>query len=143
VGDAAGEVLAALGRGLVAASLADSESARPMFETALAGFQRLRTPLWAGQALAGLAWCDWVDGDLETARRRSEEVKKSGAMIGEQALVAAGLEGLARVATREGSEETAARLIGEAAQIRRESARPLPPYERAELADLAGTEAFS
>ena len=67
----------------------------------------------------------------------------SGATIGEQVLVASGVEGLARVAARQGDGASAARLVQEAAEIRRESARPLPPYERAALAEIAVTEAFS
>ncbi|MDN5747815.1 MAG: hypothetical protein L0H64_04760, partial [Pseudonocardia sp.] len=70
VGDAAGDVLAGLGRAQIAQIDGDAATARPLFEDAVRGLTRLGTPLWGGHALAGVAWCDWRDGLPDDAAER-------------------------------------------------------------------------
>jgi predicted ATPase len=136
IGDAAGQVLAALGRGVLARIRGDVESARPLFESAREGLHRLGTPLWAGQALAGIAWCDWREGLLDDAEQRYQDVRDAGERSGEPTLVALGLEGTAHIAVRRADRVSAGVAVARAADIRRRAARPAPPHERAELAAL-------
>jgi predicted ATPase/DNA-binding SARP family transcriptional activator len=136
VGDAAGVVLAGLGRALIAQIDGDAAAARPLFEEAARGLTRLGTPLWGGHALAGVAWCDWREGLLDDARQRYTQVHAAGTQYGEPTLVATGLEGLARAAAASGlADEAQARLI-EAAEVRRAAARPAPPHEQLEIDEL-------
>lgn len=136
VGDAAGVILAGLGRAQIAQIDGDAQAARAPFEEAVRGLTRLGTPLWAGHALAGVAWCDWRDGLLEEAAERYGQVHAAGETYGEPTLLATGLEGLARVAVaREDGEDAAARL-SEAADVRRVMARPAPPHEQVEIDEL-------
>ena len=138
IGDAAGEILAALGRGTAAQLAADAARARPFFETAYEGLLRLQTPLWAGQALAGLAWCDWRDGLLDDAEQRYRLVQEQGAAAGEAGLRATGIEGVARVVATRGHVEQARALVEQGRSLRRDAHRPAPPHEEAELAALLG-----
>jgi tetratricopeptide (TPR) repeat protein len=136
VGDAAGVILAGLGRALIAQIDGDAAAARPLFEEAVRGLTRLGTPLWGGHALAGVAWCDWREGLLDDARQRYTQVHAAGTQYGEPTLVATGLEGLARAAAASGlADEAQARLI-EAAEVRRAAARPAPPHEQLEIDEL-------
>jgi hypothetical protein len=96
-----------------------------------------------GLALAGLARCDELDELPELARSRYEQVRGIGDTAGEPHLVAAGLEGLARLAGRTGSDvvptgalDEARALLAQADQVRERGGRPRAPYERAELVDL-------
>jgi tetratricopeptide (TPR) repeat protein len=139
VGDAAGVVLAGLGRAQIAQLDGDSVTARPLFEEAERGLLRLGTPLWRGHALAGVAWCDWRDGLLEEAAERYEQVHAAGMQYGEPTLVATGLEGLARADAAKGQWAKAGARILQAADVRRAAARPAPPHEQAEL-DLLSTQ---
>jgi hypothetical protein len=43
------------------------------------------------------------------------------------------MEGLARVADMRGEHDRAVELVAQAADLRRASTRPAPPYERADL----------
>ncbi|SFO60610.1 Predicted ATPase [Geodermatophilus obscurus] len=133
VGDAAGVVLAGLGRAQIAQVEGDAASARPLFEEAVRGLTRLGTPLWGGHALAGVAWCDWRDGMLDDAAERYTQVHAAGHHYGEPTLLATGLEGLARVAAAVGQRAEAQARLDEAVEVRQASARPAPPHEQAEL----------
>jgi tetratricopeptide (TPR) repeat protein len=136
VGDAAGVVLAGLGRAQIAQIDGDAATARPLFEEAVRGLTRLGTPLWGGHALAGVAWCDWRDGLLEDAAERYTQVHAAGLRYGEPTLLATGLEGLARVAASVGQRNEAQARLNEAVDVRGASSRPAPPHERAELDGL-------
>jgi tetratricopeptide (TPR) repeat protein len=136
VGDAAGVVLAGLGRAQIAQIDGDATTARPLFEEAVRGLTRLGTPLWGGHALAGIAWCDWRDGLLDDTAERYSQVHALGQQYSEPTLLATGLEGLARVAASVGQREEAQARLDEAVEVRRASARPAPPHEQAELDDL-------
>ena len=136
IGDAAGEVLAALGRASLAQAAGDAAAARPLFEVAHDGLRRLQTPLWAGHALAGIAWCDWREGMLEESKQSYDQVRGAGEQSGEPTLVATGLEGLARVAAAGGDITQARDHLDRAAQVRVDATRPAPPHEAAELAEL-------
>jgi predicted ATPase/DNA-binding SARP family transcriptional activator len=138
VGDAAGVVLAGLGRAQIAQIDSDATTARPHFEEAVRGLTRLGTPLWGGHALAGVAWCDWREGLLEDAAMRYRDVQAAGRRYGEPTLLAAGLEGLARVAVATGQWDEAKALLNEASQIRKATARPAMPHEQVELDELLG-----
>jgi hypothetical protein len=111
----------------------DADAARPAFEDAARGLERLGTPLWAGHALAGVAWCDWRDGLLDDAADKYRQVHEAGGRLGEPTLVATGLEGLARVSAAESRNAEAAELLQQADQLRQAAARPAPPHERREL----------
>jgi tetratricopeptide (TPR) repeat protein len=136
VGDAAGVVLAGLGRGTIAQMDGDTSSARPLFEEAVRGLTRLGTPLWGGHALAGLAWCDWSDGLLDEAAERYARVHAAGEQYGEPTLVATGLEGLARVTVSSSQHEVAKARLRQAAGVRQAAARPAPPHEQREIDEL-------
>ena len=136
VGDAAGVVLAGMGRGTIAQIDGDASSARPSFEEAARGLTRLGTPLWGGHALAGLAWCDWRDGLVDDASERYARVQAAGDQYGEPTLVATGLEGLARVTVSSSQHEVAKARLRQAAGVRQAAARPAPPHEQRELDEL-------
>jgi tetratricopeptide (TPR) repeat protein len=136
VGDAAGEVLAQHGRGVMARVNGDTETARPLFQAAVTGLQRLRTPLFAGIALGGLAWCDLHEGLLEAAQDRYEQLLKDAETISDASLRATALEGLAHVAGLRGDQPKATAGLAEARELRIRAARPAPPHERRELAQL-------
>ena len=136
-------MLATYGYGLLARVSGDRAQARARYGAALAGFEELGTPVPAGLALAGLARCDELDELPEVARNRYEQVRGIGDTAGEPHLVAAGLEGLARLAGRTDSDvvpmaalDEARALLAQADQVRERGGRPRAPYERAELADL-------
>ncbi len=138
VGDAAGVVLASLGRGTIAQIDGAPVAARPLFEDAARGLTRLGTPLWSGHALAGVAWCDWRDGLLDEAVEKYAQVRAAGEQLGEPTLIATGAEGLARVAFSRNEALEAIRLLRQAAEVREAAARPAPPHERKELDGLQG-----
>ena len=142
VGDAAGVVLAGLGRATAAQIDRDATTARPLFEEAVAGLTRLQTPLWKGHALAGVAWCDWFDGRLDDAAERYANVHAAGEQHGEPTLLATGLEGLARVAIARGGGDAAMAFLRQAAEVRQDAHRPAPPHEQAELAEIQGQRAI-
>jgi hypothetical protein len=135
-GDGAGQILASLGDAVMHRIRGDAVAARAAFEDAEYGLRRLGTPLWAGQALAGLAWCDWHDASYDVALERYRAVLRVGAAWGEPTLTAGGLEGLARVAAATGDRAVAVEHLARAAEVRRRTSRPAPPHERAELVAL-------
>ena len=138
-GDGAGQVLATYGYALLARVAGDWTQARDRYGAALAGFRELGTPVSVGLVLAGLGRCDEADGLLDEARQRFEQARDIGDTAGEPHLVAAGLEGLARIAATGGPPEALAEaraLLAQADAVREHAGRPRAPYERAELADL-------
>jgi len=137
IGDAAGEILAQHGRGVMARIKGDSKVARPLFQDAVTGLQRLRTPLFAGIALGGLAWCDLNDGLLDAAHDRYQQLLTDAAAISDTSLRATALEGLAHLAAARRNWSDTATLLAEAEDLRVRAARPAPPHERRELASLA------
>ena len=139
VGDRAGTVLAAYGRGLVALSRADWSGARPLFSAAYDGFVGLGTPVHAGLATAGLARCDEGEGLLEVAAAGYGSALEVGRSAGEPGLVATALEGLARAAEATGDRVLADERRAEAAEVRRRTARPAPPLDRVEEAAARAT----
>jgi hypothetical protein len=99
-----------------------------------------------GLALTGLGRCDESDGLPDEARERFERARDIGDTAGEPHLVAAGLEGLARIAAVDGSPEALAvarSLLAQADAVREHAGRPRAPYERTELADLTSRLAES
>jgi predicted ATPase/DNA-binding SARP family transcriptional activator len=143
VGDEAGVVLADLVRGTMAQMDGDALGARPLFEGAVTGLARLKTPLWEGHARTGTAWCDWQEGLLDEATMKYVQVRDSGERLGEPTLVASGLEGLARVAASRGDTSGVVALLHQAAAVRQHAARPAPPHEHKELDGLARPDAIA
>jgi hypothetical protein len=97
---------------------------------------RLKTPLWGGHALAGVAWCDWRDGLLNDAAEKYTQVRASGEQLGEPTLIATGLEGLARVVAAKDGMVDAAASLRQATDVRDTASRPAPPHEQKELDEL-------
>jgi len=133
VGDGAGEVLAGYGYGLLAQVAGDWHEARRRFTAAEPGFGTLGTPVPQGLAVAGLARCHEVAGEMSSARARYADVLAIGRRVGEPGLTSTALEGLGRLAAGSGDVAEAHRLLSEAAELRRSSARPAPPHERRDL----------
>ena len=132
-------MLATYGYALLARVAGDWTQARARYGAALAGFEELGTPVPVGLALTGLGRCDEADGLLDEARERFERARDIGDTAGEPHLVAAGLEGLARIAAAGDSPEAlveARALLAQADVVREHGGRPRAPYERAELAGL-------
>jgi hypothetical protein len=102
---------------------------RPVERAAAAGVELRRT-------LAG------TDADVVRDRvgyRVDVELDVEATRLGSPQLVAAGLEGLARIAAADGSPEAlveARALLAQADAVREHGGRPRAPYERAELAGL-------
>ncbi|HUR13401.1 MAG TPA: BTAD domain-containing putative transcriptional regulator [Mycobacteriales bacterium] len=137
IGDDAGETLAVHGRGVLARINGDAKAARPLFHAAVIGLQRLRTPLFAGVALGGLAWCDLSEGLIDAAQDRYQQLLVDADAISDASLRATALEGLAHVVAARGDKDGAAEGLAEANELRTRAARPAPPHERRELAALA------
>jgi tetratricopeptide (TPR) repeat protein len=133
VGDGAGTVLAGYGHGLIAQVTGDWQEARGRFAVAERGFHSLGTPVPVGLAAAGLARCDEAEGEVPSARERYADVLAVGRRVGEPGLTSTALEGLGRLAAQGGDLHEAHRLISEASELRRSSARPAPPHERRDL----------
>jgi predicted ATPase/tetratricopeptide (TPR) repeat protein len=137
-GDGAGHVLADFGHALLARVAGGWTQARARYAAALTGFEELGTPVPAGLSLAGLGRCDEVEGLVDSARERFEQARDIGDRAGEPHLVAAGLEGLARLAAGgDPADRAAARsLLAQADEVRARAQRPRAPYEQAELTEL-------
>jgi tetratricopeptide (TPR) repeat protein len=131
VGDGAGEVLATHGYGLLAEVDGDWTDAGRHYQEAVAGFERLGTPVWAGIALAGQGRSAEALGHPAAARGLYEKALAVGRKLGEPSVTAASLEGLGRLARAE-QHEDGDRMAREAAEIRERFARPAPPHERRE-----------
>jgi len=133
VGDGAGEVFARYGYGLLAQVTNRWPEARSSFQSAVAGFERLGTPVMMGTALAALARCDESDGDSVTSRLRYDEVLAIGRRLQEPGLTASAIEGLARLSLSQDDPGEGARLLLEAREVRALSNRPAPPHEKRDL----------
>jgi len=129
VGDGAGEVLATYGDGLLAEVDGDWSTAERHYAEAVAGFERLGTPVWAGSSLAGQGRCAEALGDLALADGHFEGALAVGRKLGEPSVTASSLEGLGRLAQARGQHEEAERMAREAANIRDRFVRPAPPHE--------------
>jgi predicted ATPase len=134
VGDDAGQVLARYGHALLAQVRNDFDEARPGFRASADGFDALGTPVSTGLAMAGLARCDEAVGDAASASGLYQDVLAIGRGAGEPGLVAAALEGLARVGGAAGDLTNEALLSAEARRIRTQAHRPAPPYETVQAA---------
>jgi predicted ATPase/DNA-binding SARP family transcriptional activator len=130
VGDDAGTVLAAYGEAVLAQRRGDQATARPLFERAYCGFERLGVRLATGLALAGLAACDEQRGDLSSAADGYTALVELGQSAGEIGLVACGLEGLARAAAADEDPTRAVELLARAGWLRRTYDRPPTPEEQ-------------
>ncbi len=136
VGDGAGAVLACYGHGLLAQVGREWDLARARFTEAYVGFGELGTPVPQGLALAGLARCDEAAADATAAGERYDDLLDLGRRVGEPGLTSTALEGLSRLAIERGDRTLASTLLAEAAQLRTKAARPAPPHERRDLADV-------
>lgn len=131
IGDGAGKVLEAYGRGLLAQVATRWEQARELFIEAHRGFIALGTPVPAAYALAGRARCDEDAGALQDAAEAYREVLDIGTTVAEPGLRAFALEGLGRLAML-ADPVAGAELLEQARTVRQEGARPVWPHERAE-----------
>ena len=129
VGDGAGEALATYGCGLLAEVEGDWSAAGPRYAEAVAGFERLGTPVWVGIARAGLGRCAEALADPGAGDHFAAALTV-GRELGEPSVTAAALEGLGRLARAQGRPEEGDRLAGEAAEVRERFVRPMPPHER-------------
>jgi predicted ATPase/DNA-binding SARP family transcriptional activator len=130
VGDDAGKMLAAYGAAIVAQQDGDHATARPLFDSACRGFERLGVPLATGLALAGVAGCDELAGDAAGAHAGYQRLVTLGETASEAGLIAAGLEGLARAAMADSDAYETARLLGRASWLRTTYGRPATPPEQ-------------
>ena len=136
VGDRAGSVLADHGRGLLAQWREDWTAALAHFDRASTGFEELGTPVMAGQATVGLARAHEGLGELQGAAESYRRAAEVAAHAGEPSLSALVLEGLARLAAAGGDTAEAARLRGEARDVRERGHRPPPPLDVRDLERL-------
>ncbi|MFJ9389777.1 AfsR/SARP family transcriptional regulator [Nocardioides sp. NPDC101246] len=86
VGDRAGSVLAAYGRGRLAERRQDWASAISLLMTAIQGFETLETPAMTAKATLALARCHEQMSETEAAAERYEEARTLGLATGEVAL---------------------------------------------------------
>ena len=112
---------------------ADLERVALSTDLAVDAFVNLGTPVYQGIVLAGLGRCDEADGDTAAALIRYQKALEVGRRLGEPAITASALEGLARLAFSRDDRESAAAQLGEAAGLREKFHRPAPPHERADL----------
>jgi tetratricopeptide (TPR) repeat protein len=129
VGDSAGHLLASYGEALLAVRDGDRERARPLFEDARRGFERLGVWLPTGLALAGVADCNVRDGRLDKARHEYEELLRLAQTAGEVGLLILALEGSARTVVTT-DPAAAAEMLGRAAWLRTRYDRPATQAER-------------
>jgi tetratricopeptide (TPR) repeat protein len=133
VGDRAGRVLAAYGRGLLAQLRDDWPTAQERFASALVGFETLGTPVMAGQAAIGLGRAHEGLGEPRAADERYRYAVEVASTAGEPALGAAAHEGLARLAAADGDVPGARRHLDVAARARTSGHRPASPLEQRDL----------
>lgn len=98
VGDRAGSVLAAYGRGRLAERQQDWSSAISLLSSAIQGFETLETPAMTAKATLALARCHEQVAEPEAAAERYEEARALGLAAGETAVAARAEEALARLA---------------------------------------------
>ncbi|MGY0388261.1 AfsR/SARP family transcriptional regulator [Nocardioides sp. WG-D5] len=97
VGDRAGSVLAAYGRGRLAERQEDWSTAIDLLTTAIQGFETLQTPAMTAKATLALARCHEQLTEVEAAAERYEEARTLGLATGEVALAGQATEALDRL----------------------------------------------
>ena len=97
VGDRAGSVLAAYGRGRLAERQEDWTTAIDLLTTAIQGFEMLQTPAMTAKATLALARCHEQLSEVEAAAERYEEARTLGLATGEVALTGQATEALDRL----------------------------------------------
>lgn len=122
--DDAMEALVASGRGDAARFRREPEAAVGHYDRGLTLYRRAGVLRGEARTLTGLAATELDLGEVEMARRHIDEGVKLALDAGDPAIHAAGLEQLARLASRDGSEPEARRLLDEAEAIRLRSRRP-------------------
>ncbi|MFI5624362.1 AfsR/SARP family transcriptional regulator [Nocardioides sp. NPDC051685] len=103
VGDRAGSVLAAYGRGRLAEHREDWTSAIDLLATAIQGFETLQTPAMTAKATLALARCHETLGEKEAAVERYAEARTLGLATGELALTDQADEALSRLNGTDGA----------------------------------------
>ena len=122
--DDAMQALVASGRGDAARFRGEPERAVSHYDRGLTLYRRARVLRGEARTLTGLAAAELDLGKVDSARRHIGEGVERALEAGDPAIHAAGLEQLARLASRDGSESEARRLRDEAEDIRRRSRRP-------------------
>lgn len=97
VGDRAGSVLAAYGRGRLAERQEYWSSAVSLLSSAIQGFETLETPAMTAKATLALARCHEQMSETEAAAERYDEARALGVAAGETAVAARAEEALARL----------------------------------------------
>ena len=124
VGDHAGRLLGTYAEALVALQNGEYTRARPIFDAARAGFDRLGVSLAEGLALAGMAACAERSGDEVGAAAEFAALLDLGERAGEAGLTVTALEGLGR-AVAQSDPGKAAELLERAATLRERYDRPI------------------
>ena len=120
------------GLGHVARGRGDHRAARSFYEESLAAARRLgyrRMATFDLQYLAGLAW---AAGDLPRAATLYRDALAYFGPAGDDLGIARCLEGLSKVAAKEGAHGRAARLSATSERLREAMHSPLPPSELAD-----------
>lgn len=97
VGDRAGSVLAAYGRGRLAERRHDWSTAIDLLTTAIQGFETLETPAMTAKSTLALARCHEQLAEVEAAAERYQEARTLGLATGEIALADQANKALARL----------------------------------------------
>jgi predicted ATPase/DNA-binding SARP family transcriptional activator len=100
VGDRAGSVLAAYGRGRLAERRRDWSTAIELLTTAIQGFETLETPAMTAKATLALARCHEQASETEAAAERYAEARALGLAVGEVAVAGEAEEALSRLTDR-------------------------------------------
>jgi non-specific serine/threonine protein kinase len=136
--------------GLIAYDQGEYERAVALHEESLAIHRALGAEDGAGISLYDLGNAVHAVGDTRRARTVYDEALSLLRDAGDKALMAFGIEGLARVALSEGQPERTVRLCGAADALRTAIEAPLPPPDRplyartlAEGHRLLGEEEFA
>ena len=122
--DDAMQALVASGRGDAARFRGESGAAVAHYDRGLTLYRRAGVLRGQARTLTGLAAAQLDLDEVESARRHIGQGVELALEAGDPAIHAAGLEQLARLASREGSKSEARRLLDEAEDIRRRSRRP-------------------
>ena len=120
------------GLGHVARGRGDYDSAHSFYDESLTAARRLgykRMVTFNLQYLGGLAW---TEGDLPRSAAMYRDALAYFGPAGDDLGIARCLEGLIKVAAKEGEHAKAARLSGTAERLRETMRSPLPPSELAE-----------
>jgi predicted ATPase/DNA-binding CsgD family transcriptional regulator len=113
--------------------------ARPLCEESLAIFRRLDVRGAMAEVLASLGPILDAAGEPELALAALTEALELASRVGPGKVVAASLEGIAKVAAGQTQELAAVELAGSAAALRAQIAVPVPPNWRADLEQTLAT----